>query len=391
MRSWWRQPLVVELAVLGAVAFPTTMDASWNVPGTRQADWWTYFLVVGSLGALVVRHRWPIAVAVVSGGALTSLYALGHEGELLNLPTMVALYAVAVNGDRRRTIGVGVVAAFWSVGISEFLDEPVVGTPMFEILWPLVPLLFGEVVRGRRELLVSVAERATRAEADRERDALHRIEAERLRIAREFHDVVAHTMAAVNIQMGVAVAAFDTHPGAARAALDQARSSSREAMQELRATIAVLRSPEDGQDPAPAPRLDQLVDLVRRTTTAGIAVTLDRDHAAAVPAVVELAAYRIVQEALTNTIRHAGATNASVRVTVDGHALTVVIDDDGTKQSTSTSGQSTSATGGFGLVGMAERAAALGGRVEHGPLTGGGFRVHATLPITNRVTELEHR
>jgi signal transduction histidine kinase len=198
--------MAVDVLVVGAVAVPTMLDAWWNVPGTRQADWVTYLLVAVSLGALVLRRRWPLGVAVVCGGALTGLFALGHRGELLNLATMVALYTVAVQGSRRRTVIVGVVAAVWSVGLAELFDEPVVGSPMLEILWPQVPLLLGEVVRGRRELLGEYAARAARAEADRELEARRRVEEERLRIAREFHDVVAHTMAAVNVHMGVAVA-----------------------------------------------------------------------------------------------------------------------------------------------------------------------------------------
>jgi signal transduction histidine kinase len=382
-RGWPPSSMVVDLLVVTSVAVPTAMDAWWNAPGTRQADWVTYLLLAVSLGALGLRRRWPLGVAVVCGAALTGWYALGHEGELLNLPTMVALYTVAVEGDRRRTVVVGVGAAVWSVGLAELFDDPVVGSPMFEILWPLVPLLFGEVVRGRRELRRAYAARAARAEADRELEARRRVGEERLRIAREFHDVVAHTMAAVNVQMGVAVAAFEAHPEAARDALRQARASSREALQELRATVALLRDPSGTESATPAPTLTNLNELAERADQAGVSVTLTGiTDGHELPAVIEVTVYRIVQEALTNVIRHANAEHAQVVVTVDDDALVVDVSDDGRPRHRAAT--PIGPNQGFGLVGMTERAAAVDGRIEFGRVAGGGFRVHAVLPLGGR-------
>jgi signal transduction histidine kinase len=201
----------VDVVVAATVAVPTLADAWWNLPGTRAADGLTYLLVVLSVGALLVRRRWPIAVASVCGGALTVLMVLGHQGELLILPSAVALYTVAVRGDRRRSLLVGVAAVAWFGGLAWFATGRS-SAPVTEMLWPAGALLLGEVVRGRRELLAEHAAREARAAADRERQAQQRVQHERLRIAREFHDVVAHTMAAINVQMGVAVAAFDQHP-----------------------------------------------------------------------------------------------------------------------------------------------------------------------------------
>jgi signal transduction histidine kinase len=399
-------PAVVELAVLVAVAVPTAMDAWWNEAGTRQADGLTYVLTVVSIGALTFRRRWPFATALTCGAALTGWYLLGHYGELLILPTMVALYGIAVRTDRRTIVVTGVVASAWS-GILGFTSSDPIGarggSPVLEMLWPLVPLALGEATRSRYELLAV-------ARAEREREALRQVEAERVRIARDFHDLVAHTMAAVNVHLGVAVAAFDTDPAAARTALTQARATSKQAFHDLRDTVALLRDPTVAASTQPAPRLadlDRLVDAARAT---GIAVTLDTATPATttpmratddgvmrttddgVPAATELAAYRIVQEALTNVIRHSGARHATVALRRPTGQLVVEITDDGNGANNSTgnnngsnNGNGSTAPGtpptGHGLVGMTERAVAVGGRLEHGPTGLGGFRVRAVLPV----------
>jgi signal transduction histidine kinase len=372
-----------DVAVAAVVAIVTGMDAWWNQPGTRQADALTFLLVGVSAVAVLFRRRWPVTVAVVCGGALTAWYLLGHRGELLNLPSMVALYTVAVRGGRRRSLLVGVVAVAWSAGLTWFAGDQS-SAPMAEMLWPVAALLFGEVVRGRRKLRAEYAEREEWAASDREREADRQVQHERLRIAREFHDVVAHTLAAVNVHMGVAVAAFDQRPDAAKAALLQARASSREAMQELRATVALLRDAAPGGSTDPAPRLGQLGDLVARAGESGVRVSLHsciggRD----LPAAVQLAAYRIVQEALTNVVRHANAHAAAVSVTLDGDAVVVEVTDDGTGGAYHPRPPTHDQAGlhGYGLTGMAERAAAIGGQVQWGPVPGRGFRVRAILPV----------
>lgn len=202
-RRWLR-----EAALVAAVAVPTALDAWWNAPGTRQADAVTYLLLAVSLGALLGRRRAPVAVAC--GAALTGWYVLGHRGELLSLPAMVALYTVAASGGRRRTVTVCLVAVVWSGTVAGVTGGD--RSPVAEMMWPVAALLLGEVVRGQRALRREYAARQARAGAEREREARRRVQAERLRIAREFHDVVAHTMAGVSVQMGVAVAAFDTRP-----------------------------------------------------------------------------------------------------------------------------------------------------------------------------------
>lgn len=369
-RAGRASPRVVDGVVVAVVAFPTVMDAWWNEEGTRQADVATYLLAVGSVVVLLGRRQWPVAVALLSGAGLTGLYLLGHHGELLNLPVMVALYTVAVQGDRRTTIVTAVVASAWSGLLGFTSDDPIGargGSPVLEMIWPLVPLALGDAVRSRRQLLAYTA-------AERERDSQRRVEAERARMSRELHDVVAHTMVAVNVQMAAAVAAFDSEPEVARQALHQARASSRSALQELRATVTLSR---EAGTPPPAPGLGRVAELLEPARATGIEVSLHEGHGDAVlPAAVELAAYRVVQESLTNVVRHSGARHAAVSIRVTGDGLVVEIVDDGT-------GPVAGAPegGGFGLRGMDERVRALGGRLEHGPGAEGGFRVRAVLPL----------
>ncbi|MDT6982341.1 sensor histidine kinase [Streptomyces lusitanus] len=376
-RRWIPRPLppfLADAVVAAVVALFTGPDAAVNDPGHRQADEVTWLLFAVSIGALLVRTRWPVGVAVVTGAACAGWALYGHIGELLNLPVMVALYTVAVRGNRRRTIRTGVVAApaagIVSVVAGIDVAQPQ-GAPLLEMLWPLVPLLLGELVRGRREEVRAYAGRAARAEAEREREARRRVEQERLRIARELHDVVAHTVSAMTVQAGLALDAFDTKPEVARAAMRQVRASGKEAVRELRATVGVLRSP-GGAPAGPAPRLEELTELAERVRATGLEVTLRLD-AGQVPQMVQLAAYRIVQEALTNVIKHAEARQVTVSAVREDGRLRVEVADDGTAH--------TGPGDGFGLIGMRERAAAVGGRIEAGPAPGGGWRVRAHLPV----------
>ncbi|PSM42734.1 two-component sensor histidine kinase [Streptomyces dioscori] len=369
-------PRSVDLLVVAGVAWVTGLDAWSNEPDYRQADWFTWLLLAISLPALFWRRRWPVAATLVTGAACAGWALYGHIGELLNLPVIVALYTVAVQGDRPRTLRTALIASLVSGAVALRVGNDVVnpqGLAVLEMLWPLVPLLLGEVVRTRRQLQTEYAARAARAEEDREREAARRVHEERLRIARELHDVVAHTVTAMTVQAGVALDAYDVRPEVARAAMRQVREAGKEAVRELRATVTVLREPAG--DPAePAPAIGRLDELIDRFAGGGVEIALRREGEwEGVSPVVGLVAYRIVQEALTNVARHSGARRAAVSVVrVDGR-LTVEVVDDG-------SPAPPPAGGGFGLVGMRERATAAGGTIDYGPVPGGGFRVRAELP-----------
>lgn len=410
MDFWGRGPrrppaAVVDALVVAVVGGLAATDMAVGHPGYRESDPLSWLLLAVSLAALLQRRRRPVPVLLVTGAVCAAWALLGHIGELLNLPVIVALYTVAVYGNRRRTLVTGVVAAVLSgiVALSIGSRANPQGVPLLEMVWPLVPLLLGEVVRTRGQLLREYADRAVHAERDREREAERRVREERVRIARELHDIVAHTVSGMTVQAGLALDALDREPETARTAMRQVRASGKEAVRELRTTLAVLREGPDAARTAPAPRLADLPELAARVGADGVEVTLERSPredgengengengeergggpgpvSASVSASVQLAAYRIVQEALTNVVRHSAARAATVAVRA-GRRLVVEVTDAGPP------GPAAEGAG-FGLIGMGERAAAVGGTLTYGPLPGGGFRVRAELPLDGSASKV---
>ncbi|SOD63141.1 Signal transduction histidine kinase [Streptomyces zhaozhouensis] len=373
--------LARDLALSAAIGCLTAADLASNVPGSREDDALSWLLLGVAVVGLCWQRRRPLLAVVVTGVGSLGWTLLGHLGELLNLPWMVALYFLACSSERRRTVVIGVLAAAAS-GIVSVLAGQEEGrsmpSPVLEMAIPLVPLLLGEVVRGRRELTASYAERARRAEQEREREAARRVREERMRIAREMHDIVAHTVSAMTVQAGVALDALDRRPELSRSALRQVRDSGREAIRELRTTLSVLRD-DESTPVAPAPRLAQLPELIARFPGDRPRITLRGAELLTggrpLPPVVELTAYRIVQEALTNVVRHSRADHATVALSLDAEGpLVVEVVDDGPARAEHTGA-------GLGLVGMRERATAITGTLSAGPLPDGGFRVHARLPL----------
>jgi signal transduction histidine kinase len=233
----------------------------------------------------------------------------------------------------------------------------------------------------------AIRERAERAERTREEEARRRVAEERLRIARDLHDVVAHHIALVNVQAGVASHVMDKRPDQAKEALSHVREASRTALDELRATVGLLRQSGDPEAPTePAPglaRLDELADTFRN---AGLPVEIARaDDGTTLPAALDLAAYRVIQEALTNVRKHAGdGAKAEVSVVRVGAYMEITVLDDGTGEDTGPA--DAGGPGGHGLLGMRERVTAVGGALTAGPRYGVGFRVHAILPLMNHAT-----
>jgi signal transduction histidine kinase len=301
------------------------------------------------------------------------------------LPVGYVLYTVAVTGTRARTAGCTAAAiALTVLAMALFGDVSVWRLETLEkIALILLPLLAGEAVRAHRAFKreeAEAVERRLRAQAE---EADRRIEQERLRIARDVHDVVAHAMVAVNVQAGVAAHVMDRRPEAARDALQDIKRVSGDALRDLRATLGVLRSGADEERAPvhPAQGLDGLGDLAARLRAAGIDCDVDvRRDGRPLPSALEGAGFRIVQEALTNVLRHSGASAAHVAIAVEGGALAIEVSDDGPCPDGAAAAPAGPGAGN-GLRGMRERAAAVGGSLEAGPRDGGGWRVAARLPL----------
>jgi signal transduction histidine kinase len=230
-----------------------------------------------------------------------------------------------------------------------------------------------EVVRSRRE-------RGLEARRRHEEAQRRRVADERLRIAQDLHDAVAHSMSLINIQAGVALHLMDERPEQVREALTTIKQASRDALVELRSIVDVLRQAEDHAPRSPIPSLERVEELVAGAEAAGVRVHLDKQgDLGTVPRNVDLAAYRIIQESLTNVARHAGKTDAVVRITTSSGYLDIDVVDEGGREGRSP--RSDLPAGGNGLVGMHERAASVGGEVQAGRRAGHGFAVHAHLPL----------
>lgn len=349
----------------------------------RSLDWLAWVLLAAAAGSLAARRRWPAAVLLVTCAAIAVSVALGYPTGPIWATPLIALYSAAATGRRRLALLAATALASVPV-VWALLDAGTPGEVGASVLLVALALAMGEVTRSRRDYLAEAERRAAEAERAREETARRHAGEERLRLARDLHDVTAHTIAVIAIQASVANEAldrFEADPEAARQAVRAIRAASREAMAELKTTVAMLR--EGAAPRGPLPGLDQLDELVGMATNAGVQVALEvAGTARPLPPAVDLTAYRIVQESLTNVLRHARAASATVRVRYQPDAVEVQVDDDGrgNGQPASTSASGTSSPG-HGLAVMTERAAAVGGRLEAGPGPTRGYRVHARLPL----------
>lgn len=298
------------------------------------------------------------------------------------MSVVIALYTIAARTDRPTTWRVGLLTmAALTAAAMFFGSAPWYSQENFGVFaWTGMASAAGDAVRSRRAFVDAIRERAERAERTREEEARRRVAEERLRIARDLHDVVAHHIALVNVQAGVAAHVMDKRPDQAKQALAHVREASRSALNELRATVGLLRQSGDPEAPTePAPGLavlDALVETVRRAGLP-VEVACATGDGPPLPAAVDLAAYRVIQEALTNVRKHAGpGAKAEVSVVRVGATAEVMVLDNG-RGNPDGGGEG----GGHGLLGMRERVTALGGTLAAGPRYGGGFRVHAILPV----------
>ncbi|MEW2086323.1 sensor histidine kinase [Streptomyces sp. NPDC005283] len=343
-------------------------------------------LMVLVAGALVFRRRNPMAVLVFTTAISVVELVVGDPAAPVAMSAVIALYTVASCTDRPTTWRVGLLTMAVLTGAAMFFGS----TPWYTqenlglFAWTGMAGAAGDAVRSRRAFVDAIRERAERAERTREEEARRRVAEERLRIARDLHDVVAHHIALVNVQAGVAAHVMDKRPDQAKEALAHVREASRSALNELRATVGLLRQSGDPEAPTePAPGLDVLDELVITFRQAGLPVEVARaDDGIRLPAAVDLAAYRIIQESLTNVQKHAGTeAKAEVSVVRVGRTVEVTVLDNGAEAAGPADG------GGHGLLGMRERVIALGGTLTAGPRYGGGFRVQAILPVKTRAGE----
>ncbi|MER6031616.1 sensor histidine kinase [Streptomyces sp. NPDC001851] len=334
-------------------------------------------LVVASV-LLLWRNRYPVAVAFGTATVTLGYLAAGYTYGPVFLTVAVSCYSAVVAGHRRAAwASVGLLwAGHALVALWLYPWLPPAGDKRGNVYqeigigaWVLAVVALSELARVRRE-------QWARERADRAQAARRRADEERLRIARELHDVLAHSISVINVQAGMGLALLDSDPEQARAALTTIKAASKEALGEVRQVLDTLRTPGDAPR-APAPGLDRLPELVEQAAAAGLTVEIEGEPPRLPPG-AGLAAFRIVQEALTNVVRHSGSRHARVRFTEDGDALRLCIDDDGPATGADAGGS------GNGLAGMRERAAALGGTIEAGPRPGGGFRVLAVLPLHPR-------
>jgi signal transduction histidine kinase len=339
-------------------------------------------LGVGAAAVLVLRRRAPWVTLVASGGLVLGVFAVDHTaGALAATAPAAALYSLALTRSRTHLL-VAVIAAAAAVAIA---DTVLVGRGIHtftlqtagHVALVAVPVLAAEALRNRRSYVRLLLERLEQAEASREEEAERRAEQERLRIARDLHDVVAHTLTTINVQAGVAkhLLGRDAIQNA-EDALATIEAASHEALDELRSILGVLREPSGSEAPLePAPSLADVDALIDQARLDGLEVDVDveGERPARIPDAVQLAAFRILQESLTNARRHAPGAPARVNFGYDEDRLRVAVEND----AITLAGRNGNA--GVGIVGMRERARALGGTLE-ARQDGSHFRVVAELP-----------
>ncbi|SDI19794.1 sensor histidine kinase [Nonomuraea jiangxiensis] len=378
-----------------------------------------YVLLVVSGVAVVARRRWPVTVLAITAVASLVYFALDYPQRLSCLALFIAMYTVAAYGDGRRSLlvagmGTTVLSIGWMIPAMDVEPSVGLGWVFLRIGATAISATLGESVRSRRVIAADALERAELAERSREEEARARVGAERLRIAREVHDTVAHAIAIINVQSGVTAHVLDKRPEQAREALRTIEQTSSRALREMRAILGVLR---DGDEREPYPGLDQIHELTGKARDAGLDIAIEQaSPVTPLPSAVGSAAYRIVQESITNVIRHVGPTRVTVVLEPGDDALRIRVIDEGRRApspapadrapspapagrapSPAPAGRALSPalaggaflsapaggspTSGRGIAGMRERCQLLGGELDAKTRPGGGFEVTARLPL----------
>jgi signal transduction histidine kinase len=374
--------------VVWAVTLVTT-----DRPAGGQLDPVSIAIAALACSVLIGRRRFPVPVLFAAAAAAETYlgYDEGRGGALVLAAPLIALYTVAELSSRRRALAIGILAMLTLAGLHIVLkpSSPFGADNVALAALGGLAVAAGDGSRSRRAYHAEVQQRAARAEADREAEAARRVTEERLRIARDLHDVLGHHLALIHVQAGVVAHVLDAPPEQAVQALAHIRTASKTALGELNDTIGLLRHPDDRAVPVePTVGLAGVADLLALFRRSGLTITEHIDGSARPIAIAaDLTAYRVIQESLTNVCKHAGPTTVSVRLKYRPDLLRIVVDNlAGTHPAYGRGGYGTLARAGdgHGLAGMRERLTALGGRLDTGPRPEGGFRVMATLPLAFR-------
>jgi signal transduction histidine kinase len=401
MKRWVgrvRLPVAVQDALLGLFVGVLQVQGNLAKPAQVGARPFTdfghlgYALLIVSGLVLAVRRRWPALVFITAALASLVYYGIGFSDGPGWLGLFIALYTLTAYGDGRRslrfaTVGIAVLATGWLISAHDIQPRAAIGWVFFRIAASVMAAALGESVRSRA---AAALERAHQAERTREEEARSRVDGERLRIAREVHDTVAHAIAIINVQAGVTAYMLDKRPDRAREALVTIEQTSAQALHEMRTVLGVLRDSDNGRGPAFG--LGQVNELAAMAREAGLDVTVDvTPSTTPLPSAVDHTAYRILQESITNVIRHAGPTRVTVALDYGADVLEVRVTDDGFRAAhgagvglasvAAGGGDGGSAQPARGIVGMRERCGLLGGELTAGPRPGGGFEVKARLPL----------
>ncbi|MBT2517523.1 two-component sensor histidine kinase [Streptomyces sp. ISL-90] len=379
MPAWIGDLLAIVFVLGGALApYPGSPMQTGNLVG----------LIAGVAGALAMplRRRWPIPVlaACIVLFGVTLLSGAGTAG--LVVASAIAMFAVAVRNDRRTTVIVAAGTVVTVVGLS--LSSAIFGFFDPRDLQFAVTIAFaaaaGDAARSHRAYIEAITERAERAEETRESEARRRVAEDRLRIARDLHDTVAHQISVISLNAGVASSALESRPEAAREALATIRSAARTVLGEIGDLLELLRAEsDDAPSTAPQPGLDRLDELIERFAQSGLDVTVRVEgDVGRLPEAVDRVAYRVIQEALTNAHKHGSEHRAHLLVEVETDAARIVVTNPiSTAPASRDERRTPDDRGGHGLLGVRERVASVRGTAESGP-EGVGYRLAATLPIS---------